>query len=104
MTKSEKAWDLSRAVLSSFELRHSFVIRHSCFVISVSRIAQIAFCRLFALMRQLLTAICVCVIGQSSLGEDLNGLILEQVKNMPSGGHHSVSPFGTIKVQTPGPF
>ena len=55
-------------------------------------------------MRQLLTAICVCVIGQSLLGEDLNGLILEQVKNMPSGGHYSVSHFATIKLQSAAHF
>src|SRR5947207_12565355 len=55
-------------------------------------------------MRQLLTAICVCVIGQSLLGEDLNGLILEQVKNMPSGGKYSVSHFATIKLQSAAHF
>src|SRR5947207_733916 len=55
-------------------------------------------------MRQLLTAICVCVIGQSLLGEDLNGLILEQVKNMPSGGRYSVSHFATIKLQSAAHF
>src|SRR5712691_967482 len=104
MAKSEKAWEPQSCGSSSFELRHSFVIRHSCFVISVSRIAQIAFCRLFALMRQLLTAICVCVIGQSLLGEDLNGLILDQVKNMPQGGQYSVSRFATIRLQSAAHF
>ena len=42
-------------------------------------------------------------IAQSS-GEDLNGLILEQVKQMPQGGRYSLSRFAKIRLQSAAHF
>ena len=48
-------------------------------------------------------AVLVVSIAQSS-GEDLNGLILEQVKQMPQGGRYSVSRFAKIRLQSAAHF
>jgi hypothetical protein len=51
--------------------------------------------------------ICVCVgifgVAQSP-AENLNRLVLEQVKKMPQGGHYSVSHFAKIKLQSAAHF
>lgn len=48
-------------------------------------------------------AVLVVSIAQSS-GEDLNGLILEQVKQMPQGGRYSLSRFAKIRLQSAAHF
>src|SRR5216684_300155 len=55
-------------------------------------------------MRQLLTAICACVIAQSASADDLNALILDQIKQMPQGGRYSVSRFAKIRLQSAAHF
>ena len=44
-------------------------------------------------MLRLLALLCACLIASLARAEDLNALILEQVRNMPSGGSYSVSHF-----------
>jgi hypothetical protein len=46
----------------------------------------------------------VCFIAPLANGENLNGLILEQVKKMPSGGRYSVSHFASIKLRSAAHF
>jgi len=48
-------------------------------------------------------AVLVISIAQSS-SEDLNGLILEQVKQMPQGGRYSLSRFAKIRLQSAAHF
>jgi hypothetical protein len=48
-------------------------------------------------------AVLVVSIARSS-GEDLNGLILDQVKQMPQGGRYSVSRFAKIQLQSAAHF
>src|SRR6266581_2382480 len=55
-------------------------------------------------MRQLFIAICTCLIAQSVAAEDLNALVLEQVKQMPLGGRYSTSHFATIRLQSSAHF
>jgi hypothetical protein len=55
-------------------------------------------------MCKLIVTLCVFVIAQSATGENLNGLILDQVKKMPSGGKYSVSHFAKIKLQSAAHF
>jgi hypothetical protein len=55
-------------------------------------------------------AVLVCVAGIALSGlnqvaaEDLNGFVLEQVKQMPQGGHYSVSRFAKIRLQSSAHF
>jgi hypothetical protein len=51
-------------------------------------------------MRRLIVAICAGMVGHYATGASLNGLILEQIKKMPSGGKYSVSHFAKIKLQS----
>jgi len=46
----------------------------------------------------------VALIIPSSFAEDLNGLILDQIKQMPQGGHYSVSRFAKIRLQSAAHF
>jgi hypothetical protein len=45
-----------------------------------------------------------CLIAQVANAENLNGLILEQVRDMPRGGRYSVSHFAKIKLQSAAHF
>jgi hypothetical protein len=55
-------------------------------------------------------AILACTVGialgvlNQVAAEDLNGLVLEQVKQMPQGGHYSVSRFAKIRLQSSAHF
>jgi hypothetical protein len=42
--------------------------------------------------------------SNASFAEDCNGLILEQIKQMPQGGHYSVSHFAKIRLQSSAHF
>src|SRR6202140_2966690 len=55
-------------------------------------------------MRKLVTLLFVCVAGHSAPAADLNSLILEQMRKMPSGGKYSVSHFAKIKLQSAAHF
>jgi hypothetical protein len=55
-------------------------------------------------MRRLIIALCATAIAQGALAADLNGLILEQMRKMPSGGKYSVSHFAKIKLQSAAHF
>ncbi len=47
---------------------------------------------------------CAVVIGQSATAASFNGLILEQMRKMPSGGKYSVSHVAKIKLQSAAHF
>lgn len=51
-----------------------------------------------------MVALCTCVLTQLAHAENLNALILEQVRKMPSGGRYSVSHFAKIKLQSAAHF
>src|SRR5713101_7080097 len=55
-------------------------------------------------MRRLIIALCATAIAQGAPAADLNGLILEQVQKMPSGGKYSVSHFAKIKLESAAHF
>ncbi|MFL6582890.1 MAG: hypothetical protein ACJ8KU_00070 [Chthoniobacterales bacterium] len=55
-------------------------------------------------MPRLLALLCTCLIAPLARAEDLNALILEQVRNMPSGGSYSVSHFAKIRLQSAAHF
>ena len=46
----------------------------------------------------------LCLAPQLSSAEDYDGLVLEQVKQMPTGGHYSVSHFAKIRLQSSAHF
>ncbi len=46
----------------------------------------------------------VALIIPSSFAEDLNGLILDQIKQMPQGGNYSISRFAKIRLQSAAHF
>lgn len=50
------------------------------------------------------SGIALFAINRTTDAEDLNGLVLDQVKQMPSGGRYSVSHFATIKLQSAAHF
>jgi len=50
------------------------------------------------------SGIALFAINRTTEAEDLNGLVLDQVKQMPSGGRYSVSHFATIKLQSAAHF
>ena len=47
---------------------------------------------------------CACVVAQVANADNLNALILEQLRKMPSGGKYSVSHFAKIKLQSAAHF
>jgi len=59
---------------------------------------------------KLLAVSCICIVWLAVFAinqvaaEDLNGLILEQVKQMPQGGRYSVSRFAKIRLQSAAHF
>src|SRR2546430_12484014 len=55
-------------------------------------------------MRKLMLMFCAVVIGQSATAASFNGLILEQMRKMPSGGKYSVSHVAKIKLQSAAHF
>ena len=55
-------------------------------------------------MRLLLTTISVCLVAHTATGANLNSLILEQMRKMPSGGKYSVSHFAKIKLESAAHF
>lgn len=55
-------------------------------------------------MRRLIIALCATAIAQGARAADLNGLILEQMRQIPSGGKYSVSHFAKIKLQSAAHF
>src|SRR5258708_19893900 len=55
-------------------------------------------------MRRLIIAVCATAIAQGAPAADLNGLILEQMQKMPSGGKYSVSHFAKIKLESAAHF
>src|SRR5215470_8884458 len=55
-------------------------------------------------MRRLIIALCATAIAQGARAADLNGLILEQMRKIQSGGKYSVSHFAKIKLQSAAHF
>ena len=55
-------------------------------------------------MRKLIPVFCACVVAQAANADNLNALILEQLRKMPSGGKYSVSHFAKIKLQSAAHF
>ena len=55
-------------------------------------------------MRKLIPVFCACVVAQVANADNLNVLILEQLRKMPSGGKYSVSHFAKIKLQSAAHF
>jgi hypothetical protein len=55
-------------------------------------------------MSRILAALCACTFAGAAFADDYNGLILEQVKSMPSGGKYSVSRFAKIRLQSAAHF
>jgi len=59
-------------------------------------------------VKPLVALVCATVIALSALNqaaaEDFNGLVLEQVKQMPQGGRYSVSRFAKIRLQSSAHF
>lgn len=51
-------------------------------------------------MWKFIAILCACFVAQCGVAENLNPLILEQVKKIPSGGKYSVSHFAKIKLQS----
>jgi hypothetical protein len=64
------------------------------------RVAHVAVSSLFLSMRTILALLCVAFFGPTLRGENLNELILDQVRKMPRGGRYSTSHFATIKLQS----
>src|SRR5205085_4387051 len=64
------------------------------------RVAHGAVSSLFLSVRTILALLCVAFFGSTLRGENLNALILEQVRKMPRGGRYSTSHFATIKLQS----
>lgn len=61
-------------------------------------------CGLVFGVRKLIPVLCACVVAQSATAENLNALILEHLRKMPSGGKYSVSHFAKIKLQSAAHF
>lgn len=55
-------------------------------------------------MTRVVAFLCAAVLGQFARADNLNALILEQVREMPSGGKYSVSHFAKIKLQSAAHF
>jgi len=55
-------------------------------------------------VRKLIPVFCACVVAQVANADNLNVLILEQLRKMPSGGKYSVSHFAKIKLQSAAHF
>lgn len=55
-------------------------------------------------MRRFFAVVCGCLFVQLTQAADLNALVLEQVRKMPSGGRYSVSHFAKIKLESAAHF
>jgi hypothetical protein len=55
-------------------------------------------------VRKLIPVLCACVLAPAASAENLNGLILEQLRHMPTGGRYSTSHFAKIKLQSAAHF
>jgi hypothetical protein len=55
-------------------------------------------------VRKVFTVLGLCLIAQLGRAENLNALILDQVRKMPSGGRYSVSHYAKIKLQSSAHF
>ena len=55
-------------------------------------------------MRRLITLVFICAVAITANAASYNALILEQMRNMPSGGKYSVSHFAKIKLQSAAHF
>jgi hypothetical protein len=58
----------------------------------------------FPAMQKMLAVLSACLVAHSVNAADLNSLILEQVRKMPSGGKYSVSHFAKIKLESAAHF
>jgi len=58
----------------------------------------------FAVLWVCAGGIALFAIHRATAAEDLNGLVLDQVKHMPTGGRYSASHFATIKLQSAAHF
>jgi hypothetical protein len=61
----------------------------------------------YPLVRKLTALVFIVILGltiRTSFAEDYNSLILEQIKQMPRGGHYSVSHFAKIRLQSSAHF
>ena len=61
----------------------------------------------YPLVRKLIASAFIVILGltmRTSFAEDYNGLILEQIKQMPQGGRYSVSHFAKIRLQSSAHF
>jgi hypothetical protein len=61
------------------------------------------FCAVFRLIGICTARLAVLAINQAA-AEDLNGLVLEQVKQMPQGGQYSTSRFAKIRLESSAHF
>jgi hypothetical protein len=85
-----------------YEPQHTFVY-HNLPVKSTRGVALSEFGANFSAVfgRIAISIACVAIFGVTQAAADnLNGLILEQINKMPSGGRYSVSHFATIKLQS----
>ncbi|MDQ2824585.1 MAG: hypothetical protein M3R29_03970 [Verrucomicrobiota bacterium] len=55
-------------------------------------------------MRKVIVILCACFVAKFAAAENLNPLILDQVRKMPSGGRYSVSHYAKIKLQSSAHF
>jgi hypothetical protein len=55
-------------------------------------------------VRNIIALCCACVVAQAVAAENLNSLVLEQVRKMPSGGKYSVSHYAKIRLQSSAHF
>jgi hypothetical protein len=58
----------------------------------------------FPAMRKLIALLFVCFAGHAATAAGLNGLILDQMRKMPSGGKYSVSHLAKIKLESAAHF
>ncbi|MEY2546631.1 MAG: hypothetical protein QOG48_1748 [Verrucomicrobiota bacterium] len=55
-------------------------------------------------MQKIIAVFGACFVAQFARAENLNALVLDQVRKMPSGGKYSVSHFAKIKLQSAAHF
>jgi hypothetical protein len=88
------------------ESQHAFVY-HNLAVKSTRGVALIEFGANFSAVfgRIAIYVACVVIFGATqAVADNLNGLILEQINKMPSGGRYSVSHFAAIRLQSAAHF
>jgi hypothetical protein len=55
-------------------------------------------------VRKLIPVLCACVVAEAANANNLNVLVLEQLRHMPAGGRYSTSHFAKIKLQSAAHF